>query len=234
MSYFDLLMNITFQQTIESISAFLIIVTLTLFLAPSIAQADIYMQQDTGEQIVLTNLLTDSERTNQRVRYELLIENEIRSLSKAENTLTMNNHSNQSNDGLSRQQVSEAVASASAQTSIDPALIHAVIRVESNYNTRAVSRRGAQGLMQLMPSTARRFNVTNPYDPAQNVLAGAQYLRELHTLFNGNMPLIIAAYNAGPKAVSKYHMRIPPFMETRLYVPKVLDVYRRIRAESVY
>jgi soluble lytic murein transglycosylase-like protein len=226
-------MKITFQHAIESINAFLMMVTLSLFLAPSIAQADIYMQQDTSEQIVLTNLLIDSERTNQRVGYELLIENDIRSPSKSENNLAMNNHSNESH-GLSRQQVSEAVASASAQTSIDPALIHAVIRVESNYNTRAVSRRGAQGLMQLMPSTARRFNVTNPYDPAQNVLAGAQYLRELHTLFNGNMPLILAAYNAGPKAVSKNHMRIPPFMETRLYVPKVLDVYRRIRAERIY
>jgi len=226
-------MKITFQQAIESINAFLMMVTLSLFLAPSIAQADIYMQQDTSEQIVLTNLLIDSERTNQRVGYELLIENDIRSPSKSENTSAMNNHSNE-NHGLSRQQVSEAVASASAQTSIDPALIHAVIRVESNYNTRAVSRRGAQGLMQLMPSTARRFNVTNPYDPAQNVLAGAQYLRELHTLFNGNMPLILAAYNAGPKAVSKNHMRIPPFMETRLYVPKVLDAYRRIRAERIY
>ena len=226
-------MKITFQHAIESINAFLMMVTLSLFLAPSIAQADIYMQQDTSEQIVLTNLLIDSERTNQRVGYELLIENDIRSPSKSENTLAINNHSNESH-GLSRQQVSEAVASASAQTSIDPALIHAVIRVESNYNTRAVSRRGAQGLMQLMPSTARRFNVTNPYDPAQNVLAGAQYLRELHTLFNGNMPLILAAYNAGPKAVSKNHMRIPPFMETRLYVPKVLDAYRRIRAERIY
>ena len=226
-------MKITFQHAIESINAFLMIVTLSLFLAPSIAQADIYMQQDTSEQIVLTNLLIDSERTNQRVGYELLIENDIRSPSKSENNLAMNNHSNESH-GLSRQQVSEAVASASAQTSIDPALIHAVIRVESNYNTRAVSRRGAQGLMQLMPNTARRFNVTNPYDPAQNVLAGAQYLRELHTLFNGNMPLILAAYNAGPKAVSKNHMRIPPFMETRLYVPKVLDAYRRIRAERIY
>jgi len=226
-------MKITFQHAIESINAFLMMVTLSLFLAPSIAQADIYMQQDTSEQIVLTNLLIDSERTNQRVGYELLIENDIRSPSKSENTLAINNHSNESH-GLSRQKVSEAVASASAQTSIDPALIHAVIRVESNYNTRAVSRRGAQGLMQLMPSTARRFNVTNPYDPAQNVLAGAQYLRELHTLFNGNMPLILAAYNAGPKAVSKNHMRIPPFMETRLYVPKVLDVYRRIRAERIY
>jgi len=226
-------MKITFQQAIESINAFLMMVALSLFLAPSIAQADIYMQQDTSEQIVLTNLLIDSERTNQRVGYELLIENDIRSPSKSENNLAMNNHSNESH-GLSRQQVSEAVASASAQTSIDPALIHAVIRVESNYNTRAVSRRGAQGLMQLMPSTARRFNVTNPYDPAQNVLAGAQYLRELHTLFNGNMPLILAAYNAGPKAVSKNQMRIPPFMETRLYVPKVLDAYRRIRAERIY
>lgn len=226
-------MKITFQHAIESINAFLMMVALTPFLAPSIAQADIYMQQDTSEQIVLTNLLIDSERTNQRVGYELLIENDIRSPSKSENNLAMNNHSNESH-GLSRQQVSEAVASASAQTSIDPALIHAVIRVESNYNTRAVSRRGAQGLMQLMPSTARRFNVTNPYDPAQNVLAGAQYLRELHTLFNGNMPLILAAYNAGPKAVSKNHMRIPPFMETRLYVPKVLDAYRRIRAERIY
>jgi soluble lytic murein transglycosylase-like protein len=226
-------MKITFQHAIESLSSFLIMVSLTPFFVPSIAQADIYMQQDTSEQSVLTNLLIDSERTNQRVGYELLIENDMRSPSKSENTLAMNNHSNESH-GLSRQQVSEAVASASAQTSIDPALIHAVIRVESNYNTRAVSRRGAQGLMQLMPSTARRFNVTNPYDPAQNVLAGAQYLRELHTLFNGNMPLILAAYNAGPKAVSKYHMRIPPFMETRLYVPKVLDVYRQIRAERFY
>ena len=123
-------MKIAFQHAIESFSSFLIMVTLTPFFVPSIAQADIYMQQDTSEQIVLTNLLTDSERPNQRVGYELLIENDIRSLSKSDNTLATNNHSNESNDGLSRQQVSEAVANASAQTSIDPALIHAVIRVE--------------------------------------------------------------------------------------------------------
>ena len=229
---FCLPMNITFQKTIKSIreynSAFLMMATLLPFIAPSIAKADIYMQQDTSEQIVLTNLLTDSERTNQRVGYELLIENDIRSLSKPEKNLAPNE------SALSRQQISEAVASAAAQTAIEPALLHAVIRVESNYNAKALSPRGAQGLMQLMPGTARRFNVTNPYDPTQNVLAGAQYLRELHTLFNGNMPLILAAYNAGPKAVSKNHMRIPPFVETRLYVPKVLDVYRRIRAERIY
>lgn len=229
---FCLPMNITFQKTIKSIresnSAFLMMATLLPFITPSIAKADIYMQQDTSEQIVLTNLLTDSERTNQRVGYELLIENDIRSLSKPEKNLAPNE------SALSRQQISEAVTSAAAQTALEPALLHAVIRVESNYNAKALSPRGAQGLMQLMPGTARRFNVTNPYDPTQNVLAGAQYLRELHTLFNGNMPLILAAYNAGPKAVSNYHMRIPPFMETRLYVPKVLDVYRRIRAERIY
>ncbi len=221
-------MKITFQPAIQLTHAFLMMSTLTLFLTPFIAQADIYMQQDTSELILLTNLLTDSESTNQRDRYELLLEDDLRSSGIPKNTTSANAN------GLSRQQISEAVASASAQTSIDPALIHAVIRVESNYNARAVSRQGAQGLMQLMPSTARRFNVTNPYDPAQNVLAGAQYLRELHTLFNGDMPLILAAYNAGPKAVSKHHMRIPPFIETRLYVPKVLAVYRRIRAERIY
>jgi soluble lytic murein transglycosylase-like protein len=221
-------MKITFQPAIQLTHAFLMMSTLTLFLTPLIAQANIYMQQDSSELILLTNLLTDSESTNQRDRYELLLEDDLRSSGIPKNTTSANAN------GLSRQQISEAVASASAQTSIDPALIHAVIRVESNYNARAVSRRGAQGLMQLMPSTARRFNVTNPYDPAQNVLAGAQYLRELHTLFNGDMPLILAAYNAGPKAVSKHHMRIPPYIETRLYVPKVLAVYRRIRAERFY
>jgi soluble lytic murein transglycosylase-like protein len=217
-------MKITFHQNTELFNSFLMMAMLTPFLAPSIAQADIYMQQDTSERIVLTNLLADSERSNKHSQYELLIENELRSLSKPDNNLAVNN------DGLSRQQISDAVASAAAQTAIEPALLHAVIRVESNYNTKALSPRGAQGLMQLMPSTARRFNVTNPYDPAQNVLAGAQYLRELHVLFNGNMPLILAAYNAGPRAVSKHHMRIPPFIETRLYVPKVLSVYRQLRA----
>ncbi len=217
-------MKITFHQNTELFNSFLMMAMLTPFLAPSIAQADIYMQQDTSERIVLTNLLADSERSNKHSQYELLIENELRSLSKPDNNLAVNN------DGLSRQQIRDAVASAAAQTAIEPALLHAVIRVESNYNPKTLSPRGAQGLMQLMPSTARRFNVTNPYDPAQNVLAGAQYLRELHVLFNGNMPLILAAYNAGPRAVSKHHMRIPPFIETRLYVPKVLSVYRQLRA----
>jgi len=221
-------MKTIFQQAIKLINDFLMISMLSPLMMPLVAKADIYMQQDTREQIVLTNLLADSEYTNQRGPYELLIQDELGSLIKPNAIMAINNNS------LSRQQISEAIDSASAQTSIDPALLHAVIRVESNYNASAVSRRGAQGLMQLMPSTARRFNVSNPYDPAQNVLAGAQYLRELHTLFNGNMPLVIAAYNAGPRSISKHHMRIPPFIETRLYVPKVLDLYRQLRSERAY
>ena len=221
-------MKTSSHKTPPLFNAFLLMTIATAFILPAVAQADIYILQDTSEQIVLTNLLVDSERTNSYSQYELLIENELRSPSNPMNTLSTNANV------LSRQKISEAVASASAQTAIDPALIHAVIRVESNYNTKALSPRGAQGLMQLMPSTARRFNVTNPYDPVQNVLAGAQYLRELNNFFNGNMPLILAAYNAGPKAVTNHHMQIPPFIETRLYVPKVLDMYRRIRAERIY
>ena len=198
--------------------------------------ADIYIQQDNSQQIVLTNLAPDVassyKTSNQGLqRFELLIESDFLEINKVVQT---GNTPKINNDVASRKQIADAVKSAAAQTAIDPALIHAVIKVESNYNPKSLSRQGAQGLMQLMPTTARRFNVTNPYDPAQNVLAGAQYLRELHTLFNGNMPLILAAYNAGPMAVIKHHMRIPPFMETRLYVPKVLDLYRRMQAERTY
>ena len=134
---------------------------------------------------------------------------------------------------VSRQQITDAVNKAAALTAIDPVLLHAVIQVESNYNPNALSRQGAQGLMQLMPNTAKRFNVQNIYDPAQNILGGALYLRELFNLFNGNMPLILAAYNAGPQAVTKHGMKIPPYNETRLYVPKVLHCYKKLNAEKL-
>jgi soluble lytic murein transglycosylase-like protein len=84
--------------------------------------------------------------------------------------------------------------------------------------------------MQLMPGTAKRFNVSNPDDPRQNVLAGAQYLRELRGLFHGDLKLMLAAYNAGPGAVIKHGTKIPPFAETQTYVPKVLRFYQKIGA----
>ena len=121
---------------------------------------------------------------------------------------------------------SEVIIAAN-ETAIDPAFIHAVIAVESKHNPRAQSKKGAYGLMQLMPATAHRFKVLDRNDPKQNVLAGAKYLRELLNLFNGDLKLTLAAYNAGPGAVHKYGGRIPPYKETVNYVPKVLKYYRQ-------
>jgi len=109
------------------------------------------------------------------------------------------------------------------------ALVHAVISAESGYNAAAVSRAGARGLMQLMPDTARRFGVQDIMDPAQNIRGGVAYLRELLTMFNGNLELTLAAYNAGENAVIRNGNRIPQYAETVNYVPKVLDFYSKFK-----
>jgi soluble lytic murein transglycosylase-like protein len=110
---------------------------------------------------------------------------------------------------------------------LEAALIHAVVSAESAYNARAVSRKGAAGLMQLMPETAHRYGVTDRFDPVQNLHGGARYLSDLLKMFSGNMSLALAAYNAGENNVVKYGNQIPPFQETKAYVPKVLALYRR-------
>lgn len=117
---------------------------------------------------------------------------------------------------------------AAQQSALEPALIHAVMVTESRLNPKAISPKGAKGLMQLMPATAQRFGVKNPYDPLQNVIAGANYLRELKERFNGNLHLALAAYNAGPAAVLRYGSKIPPFAETQHYVPAVMRLYRKL------
>jgi soluble lytic murein transglycosylase-like protein len=90
-----------------------------------------------------------------------------------------------------------------------------------------VSHKGAVGLMQLMPQTARRYGVRNMYDPAQNIQGGARYLRDLMGKFNNDLPLVLAAYNAGEDAIAQHGNRIPPYRETRSYVPRVLNFYRQ-------
>ena len=117
----------------------------------------------------------------------------------------------------------EAVRVIAKQHSLPPQLIHSVIKVESNYNPLAVSPKGAQGLMQLMPATARRFGVTDTFDPKQNIEAGVRYLKLLEDTFQDDR-LAIAAYNAGEKAVAKYG-DVPPYPETRNYVTKVGQKY---------
>jgi soluble lytic murein transglycosylase-like protein len=110
---------------------------------------------------------------------------------------------------------------------LEPALLHAVIAAESGYNENAVSGKGAMGLMQLMPETARQYGATDPFNPDQNVRAGALYLSSLLQLYGNNLHLALAAYNSGEANVAKYGKRIPPFPETVAYVPKVIGLYRR-------
>jgi soluble lytic murein transglycosylase-like protein len=105
---------------------------------------------------------------------------------------------------------------------VDAELVHAVIRAESSYRPRAQSPAGARGLMQLMPATARRFGVTDRWSPAQNIRGGVSYLRFLIERFEGELSLVLAAYNAGEGAVARYGNRIPPYRETRQYVRRVL------------
>ena len=109
-----------------------------------------------------------------------------------------------------------------SEVSVSRQLLHAVIAVESGYDSRAVSPKGAQGLMQLMPATAQRFGVQDPFDPEQNVRGGATFLRSLLDTFAGDARLALAAYNAGESAVIRAGNRIPAFAETQAYVPRVL------------
>ena len=130
-------------------------------------------------------------------------------------------------------QYDAAISRAAGTAKVRPELVRAVIVVESGFNPRAISRRGAIGLMQLLPATARRYGAFNAFDPEQNILAGAHYLADLITRYGvDQLELVLAAYNAGEGAVEKYGRHIPPYKETRAYVPNVLKMYRALRAQS--
>lgn len=129
-------------------------------------------------------------------------------------------------------EVRQLINEVAAEVRIAPALLHAVIATESRYNTGALSPRGAIGLMQLMPDTALRFGAPDPYNPRDNVLAGANYLKFLLKLFGNDMELALAAYNAGHGAVMRAGNRVPEYPETMAYVPKVL-AYMRCASSAV-
>ncbi|BCG64170.1 MAG: hypothetical protein methR_P1938 [Methyloprofundus sp.] len=118
------------------------------------------------------------------------------------------------------------ILQAARQHKIDPKLVHAVIQAESAYDAKAVSSAGAVGLMQLMPATARQYGATSRKDPKQNIFAGTRYLKHLLGLFDDNLELSLAAYNAGENAVKKYKNKIPPYPETQKYVKQVLSLYK--------
>lgn len=126
----------------------------------------------------------------------------------------------------------QIIEHAAASQAIEANLLRAVIVVESGFNSRAVSPRGAVGLMQLMPSTARRFGAADLYDPRQNVAAGASYLKFLINRFGHDLRLALAAYNAGEDAVERSGGRIPANSETQAYVPRVLGIYQKLVAQA--
>ncbi len=124
------------------------------------------------------------------------------------------------------------ISEVAAQVQIAPELLHAVIAAESNYNSRAKSPKGAIGLMQLLPATAQRFGASDPYVARQNVMAGANYLKWLMALFQNDLELVLAAYNAGEQAVLRAGGRIPPYPETMAYVPRVMAYLRCARSAA--
>ncbi|MBU2055675.1 MAG: lytic transglycosylase domain-containing protein [Proteobacteria bacterium] len=121
----------------------------------------------------------------------------------------------------------DLISRTSEKYSVDSALVKAIIKAESNFNHRAVSPVGARGLMQLMPATAATLNVQDSFQPENNIEGGVRYLRYLMNLFNGNLPLVLAAYNAGENAVLRHNNRIPPYRETQTYVKRVLENFHK-------
>jgi len=125
---------------------------------------------------------------------------------------------------VSSSEVDSLIEAAAARHNVDPNLVRAMVKVESNFNPRAVSRKGAMGLMQLMPATARSLRVSNPFDPKQNVDAGVRHLKGLLENYNGDVALSLAAYNAGAGAVARSG-GVPPYRETRNYVHQITQIY---------
>lgn len=128
-----------------------------------------------------------------------------------------------------RNKFGELVEETAKNLQLQPALLHAVVRVESLYDPEAKSRAGAVGLMQLMPETAQRYGVANRRNPSQNLYGGARYLKDLLELYQYDLRLALAAYNAGEEAVKRYGYQVPPFPETQQYVEKVLNFYQEYR-----
>jgi soluble lytic murein transglycosylase-like protein len=135
------------------------------------------------------------------------------------------------NSVLPTPEISHLVEQAANRVQVDPQLVHAIIKVESEYDPKAVSRKGAMGLMQLIPETAQRFGVENPFNPKQNIEGGVSYLKHLLNRYGGDLSLSLAAYNAGEGAVERFG-GIPSFAETKGYVQKVTNIYQTASPQS--
>lgn len=185
------------------------ILAIVIFGTASMGRGDIYKYVDPEGVVHLTNVPTDGNLPYILVMKEKRVIFQLKGL----------NVDNPRYDDL--------IAQASERYSVDSTLIKAIIKTESNFNHRAVSPMGARGLMQLMPTTAAALQVKDSFHPENNIDGGVRYLRYLMNLFNGNLPLVLAAYNAGENAVLRYNNRIPPYQETQTYVRRVLHHLNR-------
>lgn len=177
-------------------AAFCLLMTLTP------ARADIYRYIDENGVMHFTNCPTSG-----RHKYQVFIKERPKSLQR-----------------VSSNQYDHIITDASNRYGVDFPLIKAIIKAESDFNPKAVSKKGAKGLMQIMPENFQLLNISNPYDPRESIMAGARYFRELYQRYNGKLALSLAAYNAGPSAVDRYQT-IPPYQETEAYVERVLTYY---------
>jgi soluble lytic murein transglycosylase-like protein len=199
-------LNILFVKSRKtSLLAIAAVSIISTFMAAGTARADIYKHIDKDGVLHLTNVPSDPN-----VKY-VMIMREKRILFQP------NIDVNKYDDIINR---------TANKFGLDSALIKAIIKAESNFNHNAVSPVGAQGLMQLMPQTAYALSVDDSFHPEKNIDGGARYLRYLLKTYRGDLSLALAAYNAGEKAVAKYHYNIPPYRETQNYVRRVLSFYK--------
>lgn len=201
-----MIINLTFQlnKCFFPLALLIAISAAFILIISNDAYADIYKYEDDEGVLHLTNMPSDPN-----ARY-VVVMREKRILFQP--NLDVNKYD-------------DLISKAADKFKLDSALIKAIIKAESNFNHKAVSPVGAQGLMQLMPKTASYLNVDDSFHPEKNIEGGARYLSYLLKTYRGNLPLALAAYNAGEKAVAKYNHNIPPYKETQNYVRRVLSFY---------
>ncbi|KJR43305.1 Lytic transglycosylase, catalytic [Candidatus Magnetoovum chiemensis] len=213
----------------------LLIITLSLLIMPSSIEAVIYKYTDRNGVVYYTNVplmstnsksytLQGSAKTGKKESTKVNSGKAKRVPITSKNIKKYKSYKRSYNKKQVKE-IEQIVHSKAAKYRIDPSLVKAIIKAESNWNPEALSPKGAMGLMQLMPSTARLLSVDNPYDPSDNIDGGVRYMKYLLYKFNGDVSLAVAAYNAGPGAVEKYGS-IPPYNETQNYVQRVISSYK--------